>query len=1126
VRSKFRSGLAVLFLACLCLPSAVRGQSVAIAQVSGTVTDPSGAALANAALIMTETEKGFKRNTVSAPDGHYLFPNLPVGPYRLEVKAPGFKDYIQSGIILVVNNNPEFNIAMQVGAVTERVEVNAAAGMVETKETSVSSVIEGQRINDLPLNNRQATQLILSLGAAVYADSGDTGSKTFWSATRIAVAGGQGNGTAYLLDGGDNTDAMSNVNMPFPFPDALQEFSIETSSVSSRFGTHPGATVNVVTKSGSNAIHGDLFEYIRNGDLDARNFFAPTHDTLRRNQYGATVGGPIIKDKLFFFGGWQGTRNRSNPPEILTHIPTEAMLNGDFSTIAGPQCQSSGKGITLNNPLGGQFQGNQIPVSQLSPVAVALVTKYLPVASAGPCGNVTYGIPQTGDSDEAIGRIDFVQSSKHTIFGRYYANHWQNPPVFVNNNLLTTTSPGNFELAQSATLGDTYTITPNLVNSFHFSFNRIRDNRGPTDAPINWTDLGSSMYSAVPNFLLISSMTGGFTTYCGTCAPGHFNFNGFQNADDVDFIHGKHQMSFGYNLIRIQNNTLSGFDENGAPTFNGQFTGLGLADFMLGYMSDFQQTNATPDDLRQWVMSVYAQDSWRIAKNFTFNYGLRWEPTFADPDKYGRGTSFNEADFLQNIHSTLHPSAPAGLFFPGDPGIPPANWNGSYANFAPRLGLVWDPKGDGKQTLRFGAAILYDSTETWFNERETTNPPFGNDIDVASTGTLTNPWAGYAGGNPFPQAPGHLFFPSYGTYINMPINPKPTYVEQWNATYQRQFARDWVANISYIGNHTTHLWISEERDPAVYNPAPFCTIAGVNYGSATGPAGGCSTTGNTNQRRLFYEQNPAQGINYASVDTMDDGAVARYQGLLLSTSHRFSNHFSSNFNFTDSYCLSDYDFGAALAGPVNSQPFNRHADWGPCISDTRYNFNASGVAQSWWKGDNVWANRFLSDWKLAPILTARSGQPLSAILTGTDNSRTGLEEDRPDQVLSNVYESNPNACKTAPCVQWLNPAAFVANPIGTYGNVGRNSIRGPSFINLDMALSRIFKITERYNLEFRAEAFNLFNHANFVGAFAPSGQPAGASYSTLTQSLNSSTFGQINGAYDPRILQGALKFYF
>ena len=1116
--SKFRSALAVLFFVTLCLPSALRAQSVAVAQVSGTVTDSSGGTLANAALTITETEKGFQRTTVSDVNGHYLFPNLPVGPYRLEVKAPGFKDYIQTGIVLVVNNNPEINIGMQVGAVTERVEVAATAGMVETKETSVASVIEQQRINDLPLNNRQATQLILTLGAAVYADSGDTGSKTFWSATRIAVAGGQGNGTAYLLDGGDNTDAMSNVNMPFPFPDALQEFSIETSAVSSRFGTHPGATVNVVTKSGSNALHGDLFEYLRNGDLDARNFFAPVHDGLKRNQYGATAGGRIIKDKLFFFGGWQGTRNRSAPPQLQTHIPTQDMLNGNFSTIAGTACNATA--LTLKNPLGGTFGGNQIPVTQINSVAKALITKYLPVSSASPCGLVTYGIPQTGDSDEVIGRIDFVQSSKHTIFGRYYANHWQNPPVFNNNNILTTTSPGNFELAQSATIGDTYTFTPTLLNSFHASFNRIRDNRGPTNTPINWTDLGSQMYSAVPNFLLISSMTGGFTTYCGTCAPGHFNMNSFQVADDVDIVRGRHQIAFGFNLVRIQNNTISGFDENGAPVFDGSFTGLGMADFMLGYMHDFQQTNATPDDLRQWVMSFYAQDSWRIAKNFTVNFGIRWEPTFADPDKYGRGTSFSMPAFLTGAHSTKDPTAPPGLFVPGDPGIPPANWNGSYANFAPRLGIVWDPKGDGKQTLRFGAAILYDSTETWFNERETTNPPYGNDIDVGSTGTLTNPWAGYAPGNPFPQKPGALFFPQFGTYINMPINPKPTYVEQWNVTYQRQFAKDWVASVSYIGNHTTHLWIAEERNPAIYNTLASCVLQGTTFTP-------CASTKDTNQRRILFTDNNTAGGYYASIDTMDDGASARYQGLLASTSHRFSKHFSSNFNFTDSYCLSDYDFGAALAGSTNSQIFNRHADWGPCISDTRYNFNASGVLQSWWKGSNVWANRLLSDWKIAPILTARSGQPLN-ITTGVDNSLTGLGNDRPNQVASNVYSSNPNACKTAPCVQWLAPGntAFVPNPIGTYGNVGRNEVRGPHFVNFDMGLSRLFRITERYNVEFRAEAFNLFNHPNFVGAFAPSGQPAGASYSTLTTALNSSTFGQINGAYDPRILQFAMKVYF
>jgi carboxypeptidase family protein len=1104
-----RLGFASLFLLVLAMMSACAyAQSTAVAEVSGTVTDSTGGALAGAQVVMTEIDKQLSRSTTTNSSGYYVLPNLPVGPYRLEIKASGFKDYIQTGIVLVVNNNVQLNAAMQVGSISERVEVTASAGLVETKENSVSTVIQQQAINDLPLNGRQATQLILTLGAAAYGDSGDTGSKTFYSSTRISVAGGQGNGTAYLLDGGDNTDAMSNVNMPFPFPDALQEFSIETSAVSSRFGTHPGATVNVVTQSGSNSFHGDMFEYLRNGDLDARNFFSTTGaDTLKRNQFGATLGGRIIKDKLFFFGGWESTRNRSNPPQTITHIPTAAMLQGDFSAVAGPACQANGKGLTLMNPNNGApFPGNQIPMSMLDPVAVAL-TKFLPVSSADQCGKVTFGIPVTGDEDQWIGRVDWVQNSKHTVFGRYFVVDFQNPPTYDGKNVLTTTQPGNFERSQSATIGDNYTFTPNTLNSFHFTFNRIRDNRGPTDTPINWTMLGSDMYSAVPNFLLISSMSGGFTTFCGTCAPGHFDFNGFQTADDVDLIRGRHQISFGFNLIRIQNNTVSGFDENGAPAFNGSFTGLGMADFLLGRMSDFQQTNATPDDLRQWVMSFYAQDSFKVSKKFVVNFGLRWEPTFSDPDNFGRGTSFNMAAFLAGQRSTVNPTAPPGLFFKGDPGIPAAMWNGHMANFAPRVGLVWDPTGSGKQTIRVGGAILYDSTETWFNERETTNPPYGNDIDVGRTGTLSNPWAGYAGGNPFPQH-GNLFFPLNGTYINMPINPAPTYVAQWNVTYQRQIGT-WLASISYLGNKTTHLWIAEERNPEIYS--------------------GGNPPQNDATRRLLTLMRPTTGIYYASIDTMDDGAVAHYEGLLLSAQHRLAQHFVLNANFTDSYCLSDYDFGAALAASTNSQVFDRHADWGPCVFDTRYSFNTYVLAQSWWNGGNVWAQRLLGNWQLSPLIHASSGQPLllnyGSSGAGTDFSRTGLGNDRPNQILPNPDAINPICGNSSICVQFLNPAAFSTSiPVGTYGDVGRNAVRGPGALNFDLELRREFRIAERYRLQAIFDAFNVINHTNFVGAISPAGLIA--AFSTMTTNAASSTFGQPQAAFDPRILQFALKLYF
>jgi hypothetical protein len=1129
----FKTSRSTLAGACLAstllflgFQSTIYAQVTATAQVSGSVTDSSGAAIVNAEVIMTEIDKHSIHSAKSDSSGTYTLPNLPVGPYRLEVKAPGFKDYIQTGIELVVNNNIQINAAMQVGSASEKVEVLANASMVETKENSISSLVDQQRINELPLNGRQVTQLIYTVGAAVAADSGDTGSKTFWNATRISIAGGQGNGTAYLLDGADATDAMSNVNMPFPFPDALQEFSIETSAVSSQFGTHPGATVNVVTRSGANSFHGNLFEYIRNGDMDARNFFSVTgHDTLKRNTYGGTAGGRIIKDKLFYFGGFQGVENRQNPPQLTTHIPTAAMLSGNFAPVTSAAC---GKPVTLTNPsTNSPFPGNQIPVSDFDPVAFALASKYLPTAAANQCGLVTYGIPQTGDEQQWIERTDWVVSSKQNIWGRYFWDHWTNPPVLVGSNLLTSTSPGNFELAQEATVGDSYAFSPNIVNTFHVGFNRRRDDRGPTSFPINWTDLGSNMFSNVPNFLLISGMTGGFTTYCGTCAAGYFNLNDYQVADDVNWVKGRHQLSFGFNIIRVQNNTLSGFDENGAPTWNGQFTGLGMADFMLGKISDFQQTNQTPDALRTWVMSYYAQDSIRINSRFTVNIGVRWEPTFSDPDVFRRGDSLTQASILAGTISTVHPTAPAGLLFPGDPGVPKANWNGQKANFAPRVGMVWNPSGTGKDTLRVGGALLYDSTETWFNERETTNPPYGNDIDVGAA-QLSNPWANFAGGDPFPQKPGSLFFPKSGVYVDMPINPKSTYVIDWNATYQRQFAHDWMASVSYLGNKTTHLWIALENNPDIYIPG---NCSAGQYGlTAAGP---CSSTAAANYqaRRMFSLAGAPGAPYYASIDRSDDGAVARYQGLLLSTQHRMSNHYTMLANFTDSYCLSDYDFGAALAGSTNSQLFNRHADWGPCISDARYLFNASLVATSTWHSDNKFTSALLRDWELAPLFQARTGQPLT-ITTGTDNSRTDLGNDRPNQVLANYKATNKICSSSAICVQDIaggangNPIAFTANPIGTYGDVGRNAVRGPGYFGFDLQLSRTFQIKERYSLQFIANAFNIMNHTNFVGGFAPAGQPAGASYGTVSTALNSSTFGQITGAYDPRILQFAMKFRF
>ncbi|MEO7143685.1 MAG: TonB-dependent receptor [Bryobacteraceae bacterium] len=1081
----------------VCTPR-VNAQAVAVAEVDGVVTDSTAKVMVGANVTIIETDKHTLRNTVTDSTGRYFLPNLPVGPYRLEVRSPGFKDYVRSGLVLQVGSNIQINVTMQVGAVVDTIEVHANASMVETKENSVSQVIDEQRINDLPLNGRQATQLILLSGASVNAPGGGmTGSKNFYNSTTISVGGGQANGTAYLLDGGDNTDTMTNVNLPFPFPDALQEFSVETSALSAAFGTHPGATVNVVTKSGSNALHGDVFEYLRNGDVNARPFFATKHDGLKRNQFGGTLGGKIIRDKLFFFGGYQGTRNRSQPPTTISYVPTTAALNGDFSGLASGPCQSGGIPLTIVDPASGQpFPGNQIPVSRFNPASVKLATGYLPTTN-DPCGKVLYGIPTTGDEDQVIGRIDWIQNEKHTVFGRYFFDDYSNPSVYDGKDLLTTTQPGNLERAQSVTLGDTYAFGPATLNSFHATFTRRRDNRGPAANQISPATLGIDIYSRVPNFLL-ASVSNAFSVGCGTCAPGHFNVNSYQAADDINLIRGRHQIAMGVNFLRTQDNLISGFNENGTFTFNGSVTtsaaiphsGLSLADFLLGRPSDFGQTNPTPDDLRATIFGLYIQDTFHVNSRLTLNAGLRWEPTLPDTDKYGRGTYFSNAAFTAGQISTVHSNAPVGLAFYGDKGIPKSLWNRNLKAFGPRLGLVWNPHGDGRDTLRVGSAILYDHTELFFNERETTNPPYGSSIDIPTpAGGFINPYLNFPGGSPFPPN-GTATFPPAGVYINMPLTSHPTYVAQWNVTYQRQFAGNWLASATYLGNKTTHLWVGSEINPAVYIPG---TCAGKP----------CSTTSNTNQRRVLYLQNPVTGASYASINQADEGSNSHYEAMLLSVQHRFSHNYTVLSNYTYSNCVTDLDFTGELGSSPNSVPFNRGADRGPCDFDVRHVFNTSLVASSSWKGGAL-ASHLLSNWRLAPIIRATSGGT-QTVTTGKDNSLTGLNNDRPLQVLLNPYPANQGPH------DWINPSAFVPNPLGTFGNVGRDALRAPGVLNFDLALSRVFAIQERYRLEARFEAFNAINHANFNGP---------------NTNIASSTFGTITGTADPRILQFALKLHF
>lgn len=1095
-------------------------QAVAVAEVDGTVTDISGKFMVNVQVTMIQAETQAPRSTFTDVQGRFAILNLSPGPYVLDVKAPGFKDYRQTGIVLQVGQTINLNVAMTIGAVTETIEVSGNASMVETKDSGIAQVMDTQKVVDLPLNGRNLTQLLTLVGGGTTTPGGDlTGSKNIQGSNTsgtFSVGGSQANGVNYLLDGGDNNDSFSNVNLPIPFPDAVLEFSVQTNAVQAQFGLHPGGTVNVVTKSGTNAIHGDLFEFLRNYELNARtkglvevsgSVAQPARDSLKRNQFGGTVGGKIIRDKLFFFGGYQQTTQRSNPATNTAHVPTALTLAGNFSvedaaTSAGG-CQS--KAITLKDPSTGlPFPGNIIPTSRFDPASAKLLSKYVPVSTDN-CGIKLYGQPANNPDWQAIGRVDYVLNEKHSMYGRYYVYNYTAQRFFDGTNVLTTgPNPGNLDETNTATFGDTYTVSPTSVNSFHATFNRRADNRGSAPNLFGPQSLGITNFADnMPDTYMQITVTNYFNVACGTCAPGYFDDNTYQLSDDYSTTKGKHQFGFGVDFRKLQFNSLNNQQSNGQWVFTGSSTvntGDSLADLELGKLASLTDGNALSDYMRQTVFAGYAQDSYRVSAHMTITAGVRWEPFQPTVDKQCRGNQFSLSEFMAGYHSTEYPAAPAGLLFGKDsPNSNGCAFEKSYwADFSPRLGLVFDPTGSGKQTIRAAFALIHDNPELFYPERWTTNPPYASSIALGTNaGPFSNPYLGYTSptgvpGDPFPGA---AIFPAQGTYVTIPSNVPVEYTMQWNLSYQRQFAKDWLATATYVGSRTNH-------------------ILGANDINMPQPMAG-ATTSNEPQRRLLTLLNPTQGAYYSAIDQTEAGAVSSYNALQVKVEHRFAHHYTWLTNYTWSHCISTWDFGNELAADDYQNPNNRNAEKGDCNFDRRHIFNTSMVATSTGLGSGF-AKGLTRDWQIAPLISLDSGQPFS-VTDGTDVSLTGEGLDRPN-VVSGV-SSQPHTLAA-----WFNPAAFAgscalaayaSNPNcqapGTFGNAGRDIFHGPGSIQWDMAISRIFPIKERIRMEFRGDFFNIMNHANWN---APS------------SAVNSATFAQITGFGSPRLIQVAMKAYF
>ena len=684
--------------------------------------DSSGLVVPGAEIKVTQLDTGATRTSTSGADGTYVFPSLSVGPYRLEAAKEGFTRYVRSGIVLQVDTNPEINVSLNVGSVAEQVAVEADASMVETHSSGVGQVVDSQRIVDLPLNGRQATDLIFLAGAATVGPSGDLSSNKNYPTQVISVAGGQANAMTYLLDGGTHNDPFNNLNLPVPFPDVLQEFKVETSALPAQYGHHAAAAVNAVTKSGGNAFHGDLFEFLRNGDVNARNFFAATRDSLKRNQFGGTLGGPIRTNKLFFFLGYQGTITRSDPPTRIAFVPTAGMLAGDFNAITSPAC-NAGRQITLKAP----FVNNQLPLSLFSKPALNIL-KFIP-ATNDPCGQVAFGIPTQTDEHQGIGRVDYQRSQNHTLFARYFITNLEQPAIYDGKNALTTSQAGSDDRVQSVVLGDTYVLGTSTINSFRATVNRTRILRTAAEF-FSGPDVGVDMTAPVPKFMVVS-ITGGFSVGGGTASPGFFNTTTFQGVEDMSLVRGPHQIGFGVNYIHTNANAATNLNTNASFAFTTQGTNLGLADFLTGNVATFIQGEAQQTFERQHYVGAYLQDSWRATSHMTINAGLRWEPMLPATTPFGWLSHFDMASFLAGVKSTRFVNAPVNVLFPGDLNGPTkAGFNRRLNEFAPRLGMVWDPVGDGRQTIRASWGIFYDLPHLYSQSHFGAEPPWGSQINV------------------------------------------------------------------------------------------------------------------------------------------------------------------------------------------------------------------------------------------------------------------------------------------------------------------------------------------------------------------------------------------------------------
>ncbi len=1089
VRKLIISVSALLLLSC----GTTRLFAQAIGSIRGTVSDASGAVVPGASVTATNSGTALSRTETSNQDGIFVFPDMPIGSYALEISKTGFETQKRTGTVLLTGQTLDIEISLAIGTSTQSVEVTSAAPLIQTGTSSIQTSVDQKQMRDLPLNGRNPLQLTtLTPGTALTSVGTEAGQQDNIGLTVNGLRATQNN---FQLDGAVYNDRFFDSVPILPNPDALQEFTIQSSNYSAAYAG-AGALVQLSTRSGTNSIHGSAYEFLRNTVLDSKNYFQQTVPPFKLNQFGGTVGGPVIKDHTFFFFAAEDLQQRSSPNPISIQVPTAAELNGNFSALLA-------KGIAIFDPAtGAPYPGNIIP-TPIDTLSGKLAQKYLvPLASNPTTGIFNSNANQNIDSTQYLAKIDQVINANNHLDGRYFYNEDNFQRPF---NAPTGFFALNLFRNQSAIITDTQIFSPTFTAAFSVSAGRFARTQIP-EAPglQSLQDLGQNVPLGSPGESIFPGIRANIAGFVNIFSGGALT----QDSTSFDYkasavkVQNAHTISFGAEFERDRIDMDDYSFTPGDNTFSGVRTaapagatlptgttksGSALADFYLGLDSQFFQDNGRKAYLRESRPSLYVQDDWQINRKLTMNAGLRWDPWLPPIDLNG-----TLVGFVPGAQSTVAPDAPTGLLFNGDAGLQPSVFQKNWKDFAPRIGFAWNIDGQGKTVVRAAYGIFYGFPEGLLYQRTDALQPVDLYLNIPAPPVWDSIYAGYPGGDPFPR--GHIAPSQFSTYkFLLPISggvldPKSevNYTQNYNLTVEQQLGNKMAFSIAYVGNHSEHIMGSRQFNPAVYIPGQCGKTA-------------CSTVGNENSRRLYpglAAVEIAQSYEYEEFNSLQVNVTRRENnGLTLLTNITWSKDIDNTSSATE-----------GNSGPPN--PYNLQSGRGPADFNQKIRFNLSANYVIPHVNVQGWKSAVVNNWQLNAIASLQTGLPFN-VVSGTDRSLSGIGNDFADQVGNPTRPAGVSRIK-----EYFNTAAFVPAAVGTFGNVLRNGLVGPGYEDLDVSLFKDIFRTSRITSQFQAEAFNSLNHVNLANP---------------QNSLASGTYGEITGTAansSPRVLQFALKIMF